>query len=201
MRPTATRESVADALRAFGRSEVPDCVLLRAAVAIAVTEHRGGLGVLLTRRAAGLRAHPGQWSLPGGKAESGETSADAALRELHEELGVIAPHEDVLGVLDDYPTRSGYSIAPVVVWVGESRPLTINYEEVASVHVLALPDLDVDPILEPSPDPGRTLISLPLFGTQIYAPTAAVLHQFREVALHGRSTRVAHFDQPPFARR
>lgn len=195
------RESIAQRLRAFGRWESSEVGLRRAAVAIAVVDRPDGLGVLVTRRSAGLRAHAGQWSLPGGKAEPGETSAEAALRELHEELGVLLGQEDVLGVLDDYPTRSGYLISPVVVWLGEGRTLTIDTGEVASVHVLALSDLDVDPVLEASPDPGRTLLSLPVFGTQIYAPTAAVLFQFREVALHGRSTRVAHFDQPPFARR
>jgi 8-oxo-dGTP pyrophosphatase MutT (NUDIX family) len=171
-----------------------------AAVAIAVVEGPAGPGVLLTRRAAGLRAHPGQWSLPGGKAEQGESPATAALRELHEELGVLVEQEDVLGLLDDYPTRSGYSITPVVVWLGRDRALTIDEQEVASVHMVDLLDLDVDPVLEPSPDAGRTLISLPVLGTQIYAPTAAMLFQFREVALRGRHTRVAHFDQPHWAR-
>ena len=201
MHPPATRESIADALRAFRRSEHEDCGLRRAAVAIAVHEHADGLGVLLTRRAPGLRAHAGQWSLPGGKADPGESSAEAALRELHEELGVLVRDEAVLGVLDDYPTRSGYCITPVVVWLGAGSTLTLDADEVESVHVLELRELDVDPVLEASPDAGRTLLSLPVLGTRIYAPTAALLHQFREVALHGRSTRVAHFDQPPFARR
>jgi 8-oxo-dGTP pyrophosphatase MutT (NUDIX family) len=108
------------------RHEVAAGALRGAAVAIALVEEHAGLGVLLTRRAAGLRAHPGQWSLPGGKAEPIESPADAALRELHEELGVLAGQEDVLGLLDDYPTRSGYSITPVVAWLGRDRTLTID---------------------------------------------------------------------------
>ena len=77
--------------------------------------------MLLTRRAAGLRAHRGQWALPGGRCDEGETPVEAALRELHEELGLELGPDDVLGLLDDYPTRSGYLITPVVVWAADER--------------------------------------------------------------------------------
>ena len=42
---------------------------------------------------------------------------------------------------------------------------------------------------------------LPTLGHHLYAPTAAMMYQFREVALRGEATRVAHFDQPDFARK
>jgi mutator protein MutT len=69
--------------------------------------------VILTRRAQGLRRHGGQWAIPGGRLDAGETPEDAALRELREEVGVQATAPNVLGRLDDYPTRSGFVITPV----------------------------------------------------------------------------------------
>ena len=87
--------------------------------------------MLLTLRAAGLRAHRGQWALPGGRCDAGETPVEAALRELHEELGLELGPEDVLGLLDDYPTRSGYLITPVVVWAAtKAAGLSPNPAEV-----------------------------------------------------------------------
>lgn len=170
-----------------------------AAVALAVVDDGAGPGLLLTRRAAGLRAHAGQWALPGGRVDAGESAVQAALRELDEELGLSVPDDGVLGRLDDYPTRSGYVITPVVVWAGSSRRIAANPDEVASVHVVPLVEVDVDPEFERIPESAAPLIRVPLLGGWIHAPTAAVLHQFREVALHGRSTRVAAYEQPVFA--
>src|ERR1700737_14528 len=127
----ATRRNIAARCAAFARlpESEPAPALKRAAVAIALVEAgdpSGGTALLLTMRAAGLRAHRGQWALPGGRCDEGETPVAAALRELHEELGLELGRDDVLGLLDDYPTRSGYLIAPVVVWagVGAARPPT-----------------------------------------------------------------------------
>ena len=96
---------------------------------------------MLTLRASGLRAHSNQWALPGGRCDRGESQAEAALRELHEELGVKLGEGDVLGLLDDYPTRSGYLITPVVAWAAGSATLTPNPDEVASAHRIALTDI------------------------------------------------------------
>ena len=118
----ATRRNIAARCAAFARlpASEPAPALKRAAVAIALTEAEasGGTALLLTLRASGLRAHSNQWALPGGRCDDGETPAQAALRELHEELGLELGEGDVLGLLDDYPTRSGYLITPVVVWAG-----------------------------------------------------------------------------------
>ena len=137
-----TRRNIAELCAAFPRVPSGEAVsgLKRAAVAIALTEAEAGGGTtfLLTRRAATLRSHAAQWALPGGRCDLGETPAQAALRELHEELGVGLGEGDVLGLLDDYPTRSGYLITPVVVWVGTSADLVPNPAEVASVHRIAL---------------------------------------------------------------
>lgn len=194
-----TRDAITAALAGLDRRAVALGGHRAAAVAVAVVEDGPELGVLLTRRAAGLRAHPGQWALPGGRTDDGETPAAAALRELEEELGLRRSGSDVLGLLDDYPTRSGYVITPVVVWCGRAAALTPNPDEVASVHVVPFSELDVEPRFVAIPESPRPVVQLPLLGDLVHAPTAALLHQFREVALHARPTRVAHDEQPVFA--
>src|SRR3954463_1916999 len=143
-----TRRNIAELCAAFTRVPSGDTApeLKRAAVAIALTEAEAGGGTtfLLTRRAATLRSHAAQWALPGGRRDHGETQAQAALRELHEELGLQLDEADVLGLLDDYPTRSGYLITPVVVWVGTHAPIMPNPVEVASVHRIALGAIEQD---------------------------------------------------------
>src|SRR5436305_10121537 len=137
-----TRRNIAELCAAFARTLSGEAAagLKRAAVAIALTEAEAGGGTtfLLTRRAATLRSHAAQWALPGGRCDHGETQAQAALRELHEELGVGLRESDVLGLLDDYPTRSGYLITPVVVWVSTDAAIVSNPDEVESVHHIAL---------------------------------------------------------------
>lgn len=161
---------------------------------------RGEPSFLLTRRAATLRAHGGQWALPGGRLDDGETPVAAGLRELHEEVGLELAEPAVLGMLDDYATRSGFVITPVVVWAGRLEvELQPHAPEVAELHVVPLSAIDVEPRFHVIPESNAPVIQLPLFGRFVHAPTAAVLYQFRELALHGRTTRVAHFEQPVFA--
>ncbi len=163
----------------------------------------GEAALILTRRALHLRNHPGQWALPGGRIEPGESPEQAALRELQEEVGLRLAPEAVLGRLDDYATRSGFVITPVLLWAGPTPPLVPNDAEVASIHRIPLeefmrPDA---PWLEPMPGEPHPALRMPVGSGWIAAPTAAVLYQFREVCLAGRSTRVAHFGEPLFARR
>jgi len=139
----------------------------RRAAAVAVTvvpeasgEPNGTACFLLTRRAPRLRAHAGQWALPGGRVDVGEDAAGAALRELAEEVGLRVGDEHVLGYLLDLPG-------------------------VPRVHYI--------------PESERPVIAIPMVGTYVHAPTAAIVYQMREVAVHGRATRVAHFEQPVFA--
>lgn len=157
--------------------------------------------LILTRRAETLRDHAGQWALPGGRIEPGETPEQAALRELHEEVALELGSSAVLGRLDDFVTRSGYVITPVVVWAGAARAMVANPDEVQSIHRIPVDEfLRADaPILETTADPARPVLKMPVAREWIAAPTAAVLYQFREVCIAGRATRVAHFDQPPFA--
>ena len=173
-----------------------------AAVAIVlVPDEDGRACFLLTRRAATLRAHARQWALPGGRLEPGESAEAAALRELSEEIGLVLDAGAVLGRLDDYPTRSGFVITPVVVWGEGAAELTPNPDEVVRVYRVPLDDLDRPevPILVAFPESERPVIQLPLLGSLIHAPTAAVLYQLREVVMHGRPTRVDHFEQPVWA--
>src|SRR5258708_5842303 len=200
-----TRQNIAARCAAFARlpESEPAPALKRAAVAIALVEAGGvasGTALLLTLRAAGLRSHRGQWALPGGRCDEGETPAEAALRELHEELGLEPGLDDVLGLLDDYPTRSGYLITPVVVWAAASAAISPNPEEVASVHRIALDDIERPDAFDfvAIPESTRRVIRFRHAGQFIHAPTAALIYQFREV-LGGRDTRVAELEQPGFA--
>ncbi len=198
-----TRRNIAERCAAFARlpASEPALALKRAAVAIALTgDAAGGTAVLLTLRAAGLRAHSSQWALPGGRCDEGETQVTAALRELREELGLELREANVLGLLDDYPTRSGYLITPVVVWADASAAISPNPEEVASVHRIALGDIERADAFDFTtiPESTRRVIRFRHAGQFIHAPTAALIYQFREV-LAGRDTRVAELEQPVFA--
>lgn len=181
------------------RGALPEDRHLAAVAVVVVPGARNRAAVVLTVRAAGLRRHGGQWACPGGRLDPGETPEAAALRELEEEIGLSLPPGHVLGCLDDFPTRSGYVITPVVVW-GTSGPLRPDPREVAEIYLLPIEELTPDKVvLRPGAESGRPVMGLSLPVGILYAPTAAVVHQFAEVAVHGRDTRVAHFEQPRFA--
>jgi 8-oxo-dGTP pyrophosphatase MutT (NUDIX family) len=161
----------------------------------------GGAAVLLCRRAARLRSHAGQWALPGGRLDDGESPLDAALRELAEELGLHLAADSVIGWLDDYPTRSGFVITPIVFWAAGNPQLTPSPDEVRAVYRIGLHALrDCEPRFVSIPESSRQVLQLPLGNDLLHAPTAAVLFQLRQVALLGRcNERVDHLEQPVFA--
>jgi 8-oxo-dGTP pyrophosphatase MutT (NUDIX family) len=161
----------------------------------------GGAAIVLTRRSAGMRAHAGQWALPGGRLEPGETPLDAARRELHEEIGVELGPDAVLGALDDYATRSGFVITPLVFWAGTGADPQPNPDEVRSVHRVSLRELcrPDSPRFVSIPESDRPVVQIPIGGDLIHAPTGAVLLQFRRVALEGVPERVVDLEQPTFA--
>jgi len=201
----ALRVRLLEGLQRFDRIDPPQGAglkLKRAAVAITVLEGQDGphAAFVLTRRASRMRHHAGQWALPGGRLDEGETAEQAALRELHEEVGLSLSQEAVLGVLDDYVTRSGYLITPVVVWAGQGAQLVPNPDEVAHAYRIGF-----EQILHPDavdfidiPESDRPVVRMAINGDRIHAPTAAVVYQFRELAA-GRITRVHHLEQPVFA--
>ena len=190
--------------------------LRRAAVALTVTDVGPGAdlpgiphpeqwsaepALILTRRSTKLRNHPGQWALPGGRLDADETPVEAALREMYEEVGVDLGQAHVIGMLDDFVTRSGYIMTPVVIWGGPLLQTSHSPHEVASVHRIPLAQFARQdaPMLSETSTSDAPILRMPVGDDHIAAPTAAILYQFREVCLFGRHTRVAHFEQPEFA--
>ena len=199
---TPTREQIGSNIRSFNETRQERTGLRRAAVTLTIFNHEGEAAVIITQRAENLRAHGGQWALPGGRIDEGENSVQAALRELQEEVNLRLDETHVLGMLDDYVTRSGYIITPVVLWTDVScGELTPNPEEVDSIHPFTFSELarTDSPHLESIPESDQQVLSMNFSDILIYAPTAAMLYQFREVAILGKSTSVLHYDQPVFA--
>jgi len=161
----------------------------------------GGAALLLCRRPVTMRRHAGQWALPGGRLDPGETPLDAALRELDEELGLRLSPRDVIGWLDDYVTRSGFVMTPVVLWDDRDRQLEPDPSEVLAVYRIGLHALvECTPRFISIPESDRPVLQLPLGNDLIHAPTGAILFQFREVALRGRAdVRVDSLEEPVFA--
>lgn len=212
------REHVGRNLRSFDVHRADPAAHRVAAVALAIVEEGDGArldgvpapgawsreaALILTRRALGLRHHPDQWALPGGRVDAGESAEQGALRELAEEVDLHLDASAVLGRLDDFVTRSGFVITPVVVWAGAAQRLVANADEVASIHRIPVREfMRADaPWLDREDESEQPVLRMPVGTSWIAAPTAAVLYQFRELCIAGRPTRVAHFEQPLFARR
>ncbi|MGZ4712799.1 MAG: NUDIX hydrolase [Acidimicrobiia bacterium] len=192
------RRRIAANLARHERHEIPAEEGMRAAVAITLVDRDGRAGYLFTRRALTLSRNPGQFALPGGRMEPGESATDAARRELAEELGVDLPETAVLGELDDLPTRSGTVVTPVVLWAAGTPELVPSADEVHAVWIISVSELE-------HPEAPRwvtvegldgQVLRMPVGGEWINPPTAAILYQFREVGLHGATVRVHEIPSP-----
>jgi 8-oxo-dGTP pyrophosphatase MutT (NUDIX family) len=164
-----------------------------ASVLLALLERPAGLSLLLTERAAHLKDHAGQISLPGGRLAPGETPAAAALREAYEEVGLQPAAVTMVGALDPLLTGTGFEVTPLVGVVTDAAFVAVpDPREVA--HAFELP---LDLVLHPS---GITLGYFERHGARlktyelryerfrIWGATAAILKNFREVILDEGST-------------
>ena len=196
------RDAVATNLDQHPRLEVTDHELRHAAVAITIVPGDAGQAAfVLTRRSSRLRSHSNQYALPGGRLDEGEDAHGAARREVHEEIGIELTPGDVIGTLDDYVTRSGYVITPVVAWTDDLTRLAPAPGEVDAVMLIGLHELfrDDSPRWIEIPESDRPVLQLPLLNRLIHAPTGALLWQFREVAIAGELVRTDRVEEPTWA--
>jgi 8-oxo-dGTP pyrophosphatase MutT (NUDIX family) len=132
--PSWQPEIVTEPRFLFKRDPAPASVLVPL-----VERDNGDLTVLLTQRTDHLTDHPGQIAFPGGRAEPGDADpAATALREAHEEIGLAAPHIDVLGAMPLYTTGTGFLVTPVVALVRPGFDLQLDPFEVAEVFEVPL---------------------------------------------------------------
>ncbi|MEM7540354.1 MAG: CoA pyrophosphatase [Pseudomonadota bacterium] len=212
----AFKNLVGERLAKFEQRRADDAQGSGAAVAVAITneglgadiyglqsytEPQSSAALILTKRSFKLRRHAGQWALPGGRIDEGETPETTARREMHEEIGLVCDSSNIIGRLDDFVTRSGFVITPVVFWIGCDPDLTPNPDEVASIHRIPLSEFlrEDSPMLDHDEGEEHPVLRMPVGDNWIAAPTAAIIYQFREVCVLDKPTRVAHFDQPKFA--
>lgn len=187
-------------LAGFAAHRAPDDdVRRRAAVTVTVLPHRGLPHVLVIKRSWGRNA--GQWAMPGGRVDPGESAMAAALRELHEETAIEASEGDVAGTLDDFVTDSGFAITPFVVVLDRPVRPRRDPHEVHSLHPVPMERLLHEGVPRWQTRGGSRLLQMPLrHDMVVHAPTGAILWQFREVALLGRHTRVHDVAQPVWTR-
>jgi 8-oxo-dGTP pyrophosphatase MutT (NUDIX family) len=169
-----TERTLRDPLRRFLASRTPQTLdpgtTKPAAVLVPLFELAGEAHIWLVRRPTSMRSHAGQVAFPGGKCDAQDDSRlGTALRETEEELGIPPSSIDVLGVLDDQRTTTGFTITPFVGWLEAGVTLRPNPLEVA--RVFAAP---VRLFLSAPPD-ASPLQGLPVDGELVWGATAAIL--------------------------
>ena len=199
---TSLRQKVQNNLDSHPQIDGEDQSLRKASVGIIIVESKEGkAGFILTRRSRGLRNHSHQYALPGGRIDPGETREETVLREIREEIGISASSNEILGCLDEYETRSGFSITPVVLWVEDLSTMVPEPNEVDEILIIDLEELfrsdsprwvDID-------ESDKQVLQLPIKNRLIHAPTAALLYQFKEVGIVGNLLRTDDVEEPVWA--
>ncbi|WP_109212237.1 MULTISPECIES: CoA pyrophosphatase [Microbacterium] len=169
----------------------------RAAVSIILFGDKDDTQFVIIERANRGR-NAGQWALPGGKLEEGESALDAAIREAQEEVDLPVSGVEVLGELDDFVTVTGFTITPFVFVAPPAWKPRAIADEVQSVHCLEVATLSSEDVVHWFTQPnGSSLLQMWLReDMHMHAPTGAILLQFRELALFGRDIDVSALTQP-----
>ena len=196
------RQRVQNNLDSHPQINGEDQSLRKASVGIIIVESQEGkAGFILTRRSKGLRNHSYQYALPGGRIDPGETREETVLREVREEIGISISSNEILGCLDEYETRSGFSITPVVLWVEDLTTMVPEPNEVDEILIIDLEELfrNDSPRWVDIDESEKQVLQLPIINRLIHAPTAALLYQFKEVGIAGNLLRTDHVEEPIWA--
>ncbi|MBB33341.1 MAG: coenzyme A pyrophosphatase [Acidimicrobiaceae bacterium] len=196
------RQRVQNNLDSHPQINGEDQSLRKASVGIIIVESQEGkAGFILTRRSKGLRNHSYQYALPGGRIDLGETREETVLREVREEIGISVSSNEILGCLDEYETRSGFSITPVVLWVEDLTTMVPEPNEVDEILIIDLEELfrNDSPRWVDIDESEKQVLQLPIKNRLIHAPTAALLYQFKEVGIAGNLLRTDHVEEPIWA--
>lgn len=164
----------------------PGSNLREAAVLVPIIEREEGLTVMLTQRTDHLDHHPGQISFPGGGVEDSDTSPeDAALREAEEEVGIERVQVKIIGRLDQYITRTGFSVTPVVGMVEPDYTIQPDEFEVAEIFEVPLAFfLDADNHRRDSREHEgvrREFYAMPYGDYYIWGATAGIIRNLYDV--------------------
>jgi len=158
--------------------------LVSAAVLVPVTDHDGP-HLVFTKKTSGVPHHKGQFSFPGGVVETGDGSrVETALREAWEEIRLPAEAVEVLGLLDDTPTRAtNFVITPVVGIVRdpvEFKPDGREIERVIEVPLATLRDPAIfrTELWERDGEPHPVLFYQVSAEDLVWGATARILSQF-----------------------
>lgn len=165
--------------------------LREAAVLVPLVERPQGLTVMLTQRTDHLDDHPGQISFPGGRIEPHDDSPEeAALREAEEEVGLDRRHVDIIGRLDQYITRTRFSVTPVVGLIDPDYTVNPDDFEVAEVFEVPLTFL-LDPANHRRDSRmynglKREFYAMPYEGYYIWGATAGMIRNLYDVLIGAR---------------